>query len=73
MSVFTLPGVTDIYHNSLQSYRLRNIVFWEKDFVFVFLKSVIKLWKHHRVILIRFDRFSPEKINSGESNKISGF
>jgi len=32
------------------------MVFWEKGFVFVFLKRVIKLWTSSRVILIRFDK-----------------
>jgi len=51
-------------------YRLRITVFWEKDFVFVFLKRVIRLWKPQRVILIRFDRGRPpEELNSRESNK----
>jgi len=34
----------------------KNTVFWEKNFVFVLVKGVIRLWKLHRVILIRFDR-----------------
>ena len=43
-------------------FRLRNTVLWERDFFFVFLKGVIRLWKPHRVILIRFDRGrTPEK------------
>jgi len=37
----------------------RNTVFWEKNFVFVLVKGVIRLWKLHRVILIRFDRGRP--------------
>ena len=48
-----------VQDTSFSGYRLRNTVFWEKDFVFVFLKSVIRLWKPHRVILIRFDRGRP--------------
>jgi len=40
----------------------RNTVFWEKNFVFVLVKGVIRLWKLHRVILIRLDRGRlPEK------------
>lgn len=59
-----------VQDTSFSGYRLRNTVYWEKDFVFVVLKSVIRLWKPHRVILIRFDRGRPpEKLNSGESNK----
>jgi len=61
-----------VQDTSFSGYRLRNTVFWEKDFVFVFLKSVIRCWKPHRVILIRFDRSGPpEKIDSGESKKVS--
>jgi len=48
-----------VQDTSFSGYRLRNTVFWEKDFVFVFLKSVIRLWKPHRVILIRFDSVRP--------------
>jgi len=48
-----------VQDTSFSGYRLRNTVFWEKDFVFVFFKCVIRLWKPHRVILIRFDSVRP--------------
>jgi len=49
---------------------LRNTVFWEKDFVFMFLKSVIRLWKPHRVIPIRVDRGRPpEKLMQENQTK----
>jgi len=37
----------------------RNTVFWEKNFVFVLVKGVIRLYKICRVILIRLDRGRP--------------
>jgi len=45
-----------VQNTSFSGYRLRNTEFWEKDFVFMFLKNVTRHWKRHRVILIRFDR-----------------
>jgi len=48
-----------VHDTSFSGFRLRNTVFWEKDFVFVFLKSVIRLQKPQSVILIRFNRGRP--------------
>jgi len=48
-----------VQDTSCSGFILRNTVFWEKDFVFVFLKNVIRLWKPYRVILIRLDRGRP--------------
>ena len=44
-----------VQDTSFSGLRLGNRVFWEKDFVLVFLKIVIRLWKPHRVIMIRFE------------------
>jgi len=59
-----------VQDTSFSGFRLWNRVFWERDFVLVFLKIVIRFWKPHKVILIRFESGRlPEKIYSGESNK----
>jgi len=52
-------GVQD---KSFSGFGLWNIVFWEKDFVFVLLKSVIRLWNmenHQRNPLYRQTEIKP--------------
>ena len=40
-------------------YWLKDMLIWEKGFVFVFLEKVIKVFTPSRVIWIRFDRGRP--------------
>ena len=40
-------------------YQLKDMLIWEKGFVFVFLEKVIKVFTPSRVIWIRFDRGRP--------------
>ena len=42
-------------------YQLKDMLLWGKDFVFVFLEKVIKVFILSRVIWIRFDRGRPQK------------
>jgi len=48
-----------VQNTSFSGYRLKNMVFWEKGFVFLFFKRVIRLSTPFRVILIRFDKGRP--------------
>lgn len=48
-----------IQDRSFSGYRLKNMVFWEKGFIFVFSKKVIRLWTPSRVIWIKFGRGRP--------------
>jgi hypothetical protein len=51
-------------------YGLKDMMIWEKGFVFVFLEKVIKVFTPSRVQWIRFDRGRPpEELDSRESNK----
>jgi hypothetical protein len=50
--------------------RLKDMLICGKDFVFVFLEKVIKVFIPSRVIWIRFDRGrTAEELDSRESNK----
>lgn len=60
---FLWERVQDTIVNSL-----KHMLFWEKGFVFVFLKGVIRLWAPSGVILIGFDKGGPQ-LDSRESNK----
>ena len=46
-------------NKGFSSYWLKEMLIWEKDFVFVFLEKVIKVFTPSRVIWIRFDRGRP--------------
>jgi hypothetical protein len=57
-------------NKDFSGYWLKDMLIWEKYFVFVFLEKVIKLFTPSRIIWIRFDRGRPsEELDSRESNK----
>jgi hypothetical protein len=53
-------------------YWLKDILIWEKDFVFMFLEKAISVYTNSRVIWIRYDKGRlPEELVSREPNKKS--
>ena len=46
-------------NKGFSGYWLKDMLIWEKGFVFVFLEKVIKVFTPSRVIWIRFDRGRP--------------
>ena len=46
-------------NKGFSGYGLKDMLIWEKGFVFVFLEKVIKVFTPSRVIWIRFDRGRP--------------
>ena len=57
-------------NKGFSGYWLKDMLIWEKGFVFAFLEKVISVYTPSRVIWIRFDRGRPPKeLDSRESNK----
>ena len=46
-------------NEGFSGYWLKDMLIWEKGFVFVFLERVIRLWTSSRAIWIRNDRGRP--------------
>ena len=46
-------------NKGISDYWVKDMLIWEKGFVFVFLEKVIKVFTPSRVIWIRFDRGRP--------------
>jgi hypothetical protein len=48
-------------NDGFSGYRLKDMLIWEKGFVFVFLEKVIKVFTPSKVMWIRYDEGRPPK------------